>query len=125
MKIFQNLRNRFREWNPGLTKAQITQIERIQKCALAIILAEEYVCYRNALTVTGLNSLESRRHDLCLEFAKKAVKHPKFSHGFELKPKQPYNTRAKTTRLKPVICRTKRYEKSPIAYLTKLLNENQ
>ena len=51
-------------WNPNLTKAQITQMERIQKYALAIILAEDYVSYNNALPVTGLCTLESRRKSL-------------------------------------------------------------
>ena len=60
-------------WNPNLTKAQITQIERTQKCALTNIFAEEFVSYSNALAVTGLCTLESRRMSLWLEFAKKGI----------------------------------------------------
>ena len=112
-------------WNASLTKAQISQLERVQKSALSIILRQDYVGYDNALTLTGLDSLVSRRHRLCLVFAKKALKNPKFSYWFKAKSVLTYNTRTKKTKLEPVQARTARYMKSPIAYLTKLLNDEQ
>ena len=69
-------------WNSGLSKAQINQLERVQKCAMAIILQEEYRSYSNALSSVQLESLQERRHVLCLKFARKAQKHPKFEKWF-------------------------------------------
>ena len=112
-------------WNSGLTKAQINQLERVQKCALAIILQVEYVSYSHALSTVNLESLQDRRHALCLKFAKKALKHPKFGKWFCPNNLTGVDTRSDKTSLKPVQSRTCRFEKSPIAYLTRLLNENQ
>ena len=55
-------------WNSGLTKAQVNQLERVQKCALAIILQEDYSSYSRALSTSNLESLQVRRHALCLKF---------------------------------------------------------
>ena len=107
-------------WSPGLTKAQINQIERVQKCALAVIL--DYLSYNHAIEVVGVKTRAERRQDLCLKFAEKALKHSKFSNWFA--QNEPVNivTRSKKTTLKPVQTRTNRFTKSPIAYLTDLLN---
>ena len=47
-------------WNSGLTKGQVSQIERVQKCALAVILDREYYNYNHALEVVGLKTLCER-----------------------------------------------------------------
>ena len=112
-------------WNSGLTKAQINQLERVQKCALAIILQEDYVSYRHAQSSVNLESLQDRRHALCLNFAKKAQKHPKFGKWFCTNIQTGVDTRSDKESLKPVQARTSRFKKSPIAYLTRLLNENK
>ena len=111
-------------WNSGLTKAQINQLERAQKCALAIILQEDYISYSHALSTVNLESLQDRRHALCLKFARKAQKHPKFTNWFCPNDQTGVDTRSEKKILKPVQARTCRFEKSPIAYLTRLLNEN-
>ena len=112
-------------WNSGLTKAQINQMERVQKCALAIILQEDYLAYSHALSSVNLESLQDRRHALCLKFARKAQKHPKFVKWFCPNNQTGVDTRSDKETFKPVQSRTCRYEKSPIAYLTRLLNDNQ
>ena len=110
-------------WNSGLTKGQVSQIEQVQKCVLAIILEKDYLNYENALVVSGLERLDKRRNDLCLTFAKRAQKHPKLSKWFCKNEQAGVGTRSTKTTFKPVKARTGRYEKSPIAYLTRLLNE--
>ena len=110
-------------WNPGLSKGQIAQIERVQKCALAVILDKEYKSYNQALLTTNLKSLHDRRNNLCRKFALKAIKHEKFSTWFCPTKEVNMKTRKAKTLLKPVSARTTRYEKSPVAYLTRLLNE--
>ena len=53
----------------GLTKKNISDLERIQKSALRVILKERYIDYKNALNVMKLDTLEIRREKLCLKFA--------------------------------------------------------
>ena len=111
-------------WNSSLTKYEIKQLERVQKAALAIILGDKYVNYDNALSLAGLKYLSVRRNQLCLNFAKKAYKNPKYSHWF-CENTDVLNTRRMKDRLKPVKYRTDRFRKSPISYLTQLLNNER
>ena len=112
-------------WSPGITAGQVTQIERVQKTACAVILGDSYLQYSNALTMLNLKSLKERRMDLCLKFAKNCVKSDKFSHWFIRRSSDPagMQTRRVKTDLIPVDSRTKRFSKSPLPYLTSLLNE--
>jgi hypothetical protein len=108
-------------WNSSITGENISQIERIQKTALHIILGDRYRSYSTALRLSGLDKLSNRRRKICLTFARKALKHQKFSSWF--KP----NTKTTVTRQKqPKFCsafsRTTRFEKSPLSSLTELLN---
>ena len=108
-------------WHPGLTVQEARNIERIQKTALAIIRGHTHTTYREALVHFDLESLKQRRENLCLNFAKKALKSEKFSNWFC------YDNEEKVTRstkmpLKKIHCRTKRSLKSPIPHLPELLN---
>ena len=108
-------------WNSALTGIDIAKLERIQKTALHIILGENYRSYSSALKTLGVKKLSERRKQLCLKFAIKAEKHPKFSKWF--KP----NKRKTTTRqLQPKYCevfvKKNRFKKSSICYMTKILN---
>ena len=71
-------------WEPGLTKAQGQQLERVQKCAFYVVLGEEFSNYENALKVLGNEKLSDRRTKLCLIFARKSEKLDKFQHWFKL-----------------------------------------
>ena len=110
-------------WQGGLTAAEKTDLERVQKCAVRIILGYQYSSYTTALLSLGLETLESRRIKLCLNFALKAEKHPKFSSWF--KP----SMKSRDTRTRPnKYCQTKskhkRFDQGPISYLTNLLNQH-
>ena len=112
-------------WHPGLTLAQSNQIELVQKRALRLIMGPSYSSYQDALASTKLTSLETRRIQLCHKFARAITKSTYFSSWFPLK--QQYNdTRScrKNSRYHTVRCRTERYRKSPIPFLTNLLNSN-
>ena len=72
-------------------------------------------------------TLEQRRADLNLKFAKKSLKSEKYQHWFC--PNEPSDQLSKTRSvdkniLVPVEFRTKGFLKSPIAYLTNLINED-
>ena len=109
-------------WHSSITSAERTDIERVQKSALQVILGFKYKSYTSALEKFNLETLESRREKLCMKFAKKSAQHDKHKNWFKL------NTRTTVTRQPqpkycPVAATTKRFENSPISYLTKLLNK--
>ena len=108
-------------WHSGITKGESKDIERVQKCALKIIFQERYNTYKQALKLTNLHRLSNRRSKICIKFALKAEKHNKFKTWFKLNRKT-FHTRSIPMKYCPVISRTKRFEKSPLSYLTNLLN---
>ena len=115
-------------WQPALTQQESKQIERVQRCALYVILGDDYKSYDQALDSLNCDNLDDRRVKLCDKFAKKALKSPRYQHWFEYndEPLPTLNTRSAETRvknvLKPVQTRTNRYQKSPLPYLTNALN---
>ena len=113
-------------WNAGLTKHESNQIERIQRTAFHIILGEGYVGYQNALEKLNNDRLSNRRMKLYEKFAKRAAKHDQFKNWFNEKSDKSFNmnTRSKKAKLKyhEVLTRTNRYQRSPIPYLTNILN---
>ena len=109
-------------WHPGLTLSDSLDIERVQKAALHIILGKSYKSYSSALKTVQLDSLADRREVLCLNFSKKAAKHEKHSSWFKLNKKNKV-TRQPKTKFCPVVARTRRFQDSPISYLTELLNK--
>ena len=108
-------------WHSSLTIIDSNRIEKVQKMAFSIIL-NSYDSYSKALATLNQKTLKSRRSQLCLEFAKKCLQNPKHSNLFPIStgPK----TRNKTT-FDEYYCRTARYYKSAILYLTRLLNGNE
>ena len=57
-------------WNSSITKGEQLDIERVQKCALRIILKDKYMSYESSLKLCGLETLEFRRNKLLsLSFA--------------------------------------------------------
>ena len=118
-------------WTPNLTKGESNQLERVQKCALHVIMGDMYLSYDQSRNILGVEKLSDRRSSLCLNFAKRAEKNPKYSSWF--KPAEEavapnMNTRSDKTLVQtkktPVPFRTDRYKKSPIPFLTELLNDH-
>ena len=71
-------------WAPGLTKAEATQIERVQKCALHVILGARYENYENSLEIVKTEKLCERREELCLKFIKRCEKSTKYSKWLKI-----------------------------------------
>jgi hypothetical protein len=118
-------------WTPGLTNAQSDQIERVQKCALYVIMGDSYLSYEQALSKLGAEKLSERRSKLCLNFAKRLEKNGKYANWFQpaeviLPPTIETRSNKNLIQYKyaPVPCRTDRYSMSPIPFLTELLNEH-
>ena len=110
-------------WHNSLTVQHSNDLERVQKVALKIILKDRYKRYENALATLELESLATRRENLCLIFAHKCLKNPKMKYLF------PPNN--KTHEMKTRECEdcyvnhtnTTRLQRSPIIYMQNLLNK--
>lgn len=109
-------------WAPGLTKIQANRIERVQKTAVRIILGDTYISYKKGLAKLKLQTLAQRREKLCVKFTTKATKHPRFNTWFCNNDSKKTHTRSKWNKYKSVLTRTRRYQKSPIPYLTEIAN---
>ena len=86
-------------------------------------MGKRYSDYNDALKCLNLEKLSERRKKLCLNFAKKSMKHEKAKKLFPLNnsKKQLRNTEM----FKVNFGNTGRYQKSTIPYLQNLLNENE
>ena len=108
-------------WHSSITGEERVDIERVQKSALHIILGHKYASYTSALKEIQLQTLFERRRRLCLKFGKQSANSSKFNKWFK-----PTQNRNAGRHAKPKYCevysRLRRYEKSPISYLTNLLN---
>ena len=110
-------------WHPGLTVSEENQLERVQKVAFAIIRSNGYNKYTDSLEYFKQDTLKKRREKLCLNFAVKAHKSEKFSQWF-VPNHSTINTRSDKMPLKSVKTRTRKYRKSPLPYLTEVLNNH-
>jgi hypothetical protein len=110
-------------WNCGLTGKLSDQIERIQKICVNIILcdSEWEIPYFVGCTMLGVEPLSFRRTDLCIRFAQKTSQDPRHVDLFVRSTNQ-FDTRQEKPPYRDYQCRTGRFFKSPLCYLTRLLN---
>ena len=108
-------------WNGAITQVEVSGLERVQRTALAIIRGVNHTSYKEALEYFKIDSLKARREALCLKFAIRAYRNPKFTKWFPPN-ESTMNTRSQTRQLQPIRSRTARFGKSPIPYLNELLN---
>ena len=64
-------------WHSSITEEETSDLERVQKCAVRIIMQERYTSYEKGLEVLNLDKLNERRDNLCISFAKKCLENPK------------------------------------------------
>jgi len=55
-------------WHAGLTKDQPNKLEGIKKRALQVILGDTLLPYEECFVLSGLTTLETRRHELLMGF---------------------------------------------------------
>ena len=117
---------------PGLAEYQHSEIERIQRRCLKIILGREYGGwqeqggrYQRALQRLQLPTLRERREALTLRLGQQILRSP--DHRDLLPPlnaqRHGRNLRDNNL-LQGVRCRTARYENTFVPYVVKLLNKN-
>ena len=61
-------------WHHSITEEQVTDLERVQKTALKIIIKERYETYDQALQLLKLETLDNRREQLCLNFERNVAR---------------------------------------------------
>ena len=115
-----------------LTIENSDDIERVQKNAVHMIMAERYSTYSEGLEYLGLESLQLRRESVCLTFALKCLFSTKYRDLFTLVPNSDHGLRNNRKFLEPHCyrrkflepqCTTERFRKSPLVYLTRILND--
>ena len=113
-------------WHSSLTQKNRDDLERVQKVAVKIIAGTKSLPYNEALKILKLETLNKRRTNLCLRFAKNCLKNGKMKDLFPVKK---YALKMKIRRkrkFKTKKYRTKRMEISSLPYMRALLNdENQ
>ena len=87
-----------------------------------VVLGSNYIDYTSALEKIGLETLEQRRYKLCENFVKKAIKDPKHKQWFDEYNQVGAKTRSDKTQYITPLYRLERYHRSPIPYLTDILN---
>ena len=105
-------------WTASLTKANIEDIEKVQKTSFKVIMGHNYSSYRRVLLFLEEVTLEERRMEMCKKYAKQQVKNPKMSMLFR-------KSNSITRQAKPYIepmTRTKRAYDGCVPFLTRLLN---
>ena len=122
-------------WHSGLLDSDIKKLENLQKKAIGLIFGIVYhsnkryykinnqaVSYEKALEILELPTLEFRREDLTHKFAIDTGNNDKHTGFFEKKVHSRYNLRKKSN-IQEKNCKTDRYFKSGIPYMSRLLND--
>ena len=111
-------------WHSSLTQHNRNDLERVQKNALRIILGNKYISYKNALEITQLKTLDMRREELSLKFAKNCLK---IEHTKKLFPLNNKTTEIKTRneeKYQVLHANTNRLKYSTVPFLQRILNKN-
>ena len=122
MKIRSVLESSSPVFHSMLTLDDTQEIERIQKITFRIILGSEYDSYTDACKQLSVESLESRRRTLSLNFALKLLDSPQHQNFFQFTERNNIFLRRQPI-LKTPFAKTERYKNSPLPALTRLLNE--
>ena len=111
-------------WHSSLTVSNRNDLERIQKSAMKVIFKNDYQGYEKSLKMLKMEKLHERRERLSLSFAKKCLKHERFSDMF---PKNVNGSNIKIRNRESYYvkqAKTERFKNSSIPFLQRKLNEN-
>ena len=112
-------------WYCQTTEQERKDIDRVAKVGLRIIFGEAYCGFENCLLSAKMLRPTEQLAKMTSRFAAKNVSHNKFSQWFEPATRKTINTRSTKNiqKYKSVPARTARYAKSPIPYMTQMLNK--
>ena len=107
-------------FGPMLTKYQSNEIERFQKRCLKCMFGYDK-SYRELLEISGLPTLEERRNNAIVKFARKTAKNENYRHLFPLNES---TKNLRNTKLyKEEFARTERLYKSPLFKFRRIMND--
>ena len=111
-------------FHSGLTKQQSDTIEALQRGFLKFLCHSLQIklSYNESCIFFAIDKLEFRRLDLCKTFIKRNKKNPVHKDMFQTVHSN-YNTRSGPEKLKQHKARTKRFQRSPLVFLTSLANQ--
>ena len=109
-------------WTSSLTQESSDALERVQKAAYKVILGTNYKTYEEAQEILQTTNLKQRRNKLCLNFANKFVRNPKFQHLFPLNKQKSVMKLRKQEKFKIYHINTERLKKSAIPHMKRILN---
>ena len=111
-------------WGTSLTQENKDDLERTQKTLAKLILREKYKNYDHALVLLNLDTLEKRRQDLCLKFAKNGTKSDKLCDLFPIKDKKHNMQTREEDKFKVTFANTNRLKHSSIVAMQNMLNDD-
>ena len=112
-------------WHSSLSQKNRDDLERVQKSAVRCILGINYKGYEDALEKLRLVTLEERREQMCLKFAKQCLKLDKFKLLFPRYQSSHVMQKRFPEYYKIVRAQTERFKKSAIPSMLRMLNECQ
>ena len=112
-------------WGPALTKENKEDLERTQKTFAKLVLREKYINYESALTILNIDTLESRRNDLCLKFAQKGIENGKLSDLFPENDKKHLMKTRIDDKYRVNFANTDKLRNSSIITMQNMLNSNE
>ena len=112
-------------WHSSLSGKNRKDLERIQKVAVRLIMGKNYKNYSHSLNALNLASLNKRRRNLCLRFAKNCLRNEKMKNLFPIRKSKHSMKKRNERKFQSKIINSKRYEKSALPFMTKLLNHEE
>ena len=109
-------------WHSSLTNKNRSDLERVQKGAVRVIMGKNYKTYKKSLKILKLDTLEKRREKLCLQFAKKCTMNDKMKVMFPLHKTEHKMKIRNQKKYKILKANTKRMKQSALPYMRRLLN---
>ena len=109
-------------WHSSITRENSTDLERVQKCAVKLIMNKTDKTYKESLAFLGLTTLKDRREKLCMNFALRAKSNEKLKKMFPIRKELRNQKRRKTEKYVVQKAKTNRLKKTSQIYMQSLLN---
>ena len=111
-------------WHSSLTRKNTNDLERVQKVAVRIILGKYYNNYNDGISKLKIEKVEKRRENMCLKFAENCLKNSKLTNIFPRRKNLHMMRKRTKTTFNIKMIKNKRFKKSAVPYMTKLLNKH-
>ena len=111
-------------WHSSLTDENKSDLERVQKAAVKVIMGNDYIDYNESLKALNISNLAQRREKLIKNMAIKITNHPKVKNMLPLRTELRSMTRRHTEKYKLLKANTHRLQASAIPYMQRIMNQH-